>query len=93
MIPVFIGGSTSVASDKLLAIIDWKYFREGDNRAFLASFRERNRIFDITEGGMPKSLVIAADRLYISPISPLALKKRSDRAKKGIYEFNSVEED
>ena len=93
MIPVFIGGTTTVASDKLLAIVDWRYFRKGDNKSFLDAFRERSRVLDITEGGNPKSLVVTADELYISPISPLTLKKRSDRLKKGIYEFNCVEED
>ncbi|MGM9581895.1 MAG: extracellular matrix regulator RemB [Anaerovibrio sp.] len=93
MIPVFIGGTTMIASNRLLAIIDWKYFLEGENKAFLDSFRERNRLFDITDGGTPKSLVITADELYISSISSLTLKKRSDRMKKGIYEFNCVEED
>lgn len=91
MIPVFIGGTTTVASDRLLAIIDWKYFQEGENKAYLAACQ--GRISDITEGGTPKSLVVTADELYISPISPLTLKKRSDKMKKGIYEFNSVEED
>ena len=93
MIPVFIGGTTAVASDKLLAIVDWRYFQEGDNKSFLDAFQERSRVLDITEGGNPKSLVVTADELYISPISPLTLKKRSDRLKKGIYEFNCVEED
>ena len=47
---------------------------------------------DITGGSRPKSLVVTDDLAYISPISPMSLKGRTDRLSKGIYEINCVEE-
>ncbi len=90
--PVFIGGATVVASERLLAIIDWRYFSDGDNKALLDRLQEQKQVFDITDGGSPKSLVITDDELYISPISPLTLKKRNDRLRREICESDCVEE-
>ena len=90
--PVFIGGINAVAGERLLAIIDWRYFSAGDNEAFLDRLREQRMVFDITDGGRPKSLVITDKELYISPISPLTLKKRNDRLRKEICESDCVEE-
>lgn len=90
--PVFIGGTTAVASERLLAIIDWRYFSVGENKVFIDRLREQKMVFDITEGGIPKSLVITDRELYISPISPLTLKKRNDRLRKEICKSDCVEE-
>ncbi|MGM9540767.1 extracellular matrix regulator RemB [Anaerovibrio sp.] len=90
--PVFIGGATAVAGERLLAIIDWRYFAAGDNRELLDRLQGQKRVFDITDGGRPKSLVITDNELYISPISPLTLKKRNDRLRKEICESDCVEE-
>lgn len=89
--PVFIGGITAVASDRVLAIIDFNYFSEGDNKAYLERLQERGAVFDAA-GGSPKSIVVTDNELYISPISPLTLKKRNDRLHKEAYEFDYVEE-
>ncbi len=92
MIPVFIGGNAAVDGKSLVAILDYGYFAEGENREYLERLRQANKILDITGGSIPKSLVVTEDLAYISPISPLSLKGRTDRLSKGIYEINCVEE-
>lgn len=79
MMPVFIGGMTAVAGDRVIAIIDFTYFSQGENRLYLERLQQEQTVLDITGGGSPKSLVITDRELYISPISPLTLKRRNDR--------------
>lgn len=90
--PVFIGGTYLVSGKKILAIIDFTYFEQGDNKKYLEHCMAEEMVADITEGSQPRSLVITEDRLYISPIAPLTLKKRTDRQYQGIEDLNFVEE-
>jgi len=92
LIPVFIGGNATVDGSSLVAILDYSYFASGEKQAYLARLWQANKIMDITGGSRPKSLVVTDDLAYISPISPLSLKGRTDRLSKGIYEINCVEE-
>lgn len=92
MTPVFIGGNAVVDGKSLLAIVDYSYFASGENQEYLARLRQENKIMDITGGSSPRSVVLTDGLAYISPISPMSLKGRTDRLSQGIYEINCVEE-
>lgn len=92
MIPVFIGGNMSIASNTLVGIVDYSYFAQGENKALMEKLAQEKRLVNLAAESSPRALVITTDKAYISAIAPLTLKKRTDRMCKGIYEFNSVEE-
>ena len=92
MIPVFIGGNMSIASNTIVGIVDYSYFAQGENKVLLEKLAQEKRLVNLAAESSPRALVITTDKAYISAIAPLTLKKRTDRMCKGIYEFNSVEE-
>ena len=92
MIPVFIGGNMSIASNTIVGIVDYSYFAQGENKVLLEKLAQEKRLVNLAAESSPRALVITTDKAYISAIAPLTLKKRTDRMGKGIYEFNSVEE-
>lgn len=92
MIPVFIGGNMSIASNTLVGIVDYSYFAQGENKVLMEKLAQEKRLVNLAAESSPRALVITTDKAYISAIAPLTLKKRTDRMGKGIYEFNSVEE-
>ncbi len=92
MIPVFIGGNVAVNSDSLISIVDYSYFVQGENKILLQKLAQDRKLVNLVTEGSPRALVITTDKAYISAISPLTLKKRTQRMCKGIYEFNNVEE-
>lgn len=92
MIPVFIGGNMSIASNTLVGIVDYSYFAQGENKVLLEKLAQEKRLVNLAAESSPRALVITTDKAYISAIAPLTLKKRTDRMGKGIYEFYSVEE-
>lgn len=92
MMPVFIGGEFSVPAERLVAIVDFAYFAKGENKAYLDSLAKGGRLVDITENSKPRAVVITDNEAYLSNIQPLTLKRRTDRLRQGICEFNCVEE-
>ena len=92
MIPVFIGGNMSIASNTLVGIVDYSYFAQGENKVLLEKLAQEKRLVNLAAESSPRALVITTDKAYISAIAPLTLKKRTDRMCKGIYEFNNGEE-
>ena len=92
MIPVFIGGNMSIASNTIVGIVDYSYFAQGENKVLLEKLAQEKRLVNLAAESSPRALVITTDKAYISAIAPLTLKKRTDRMGKGIYEFYSVEE-
>ena len=92
MIPIFIGGTTAIASDILVGIVDYGYFAQGENKALLEKLVKKKRLVNLAAESTPRALVLTTDKAYISAIAPLTLKRRTDRMSRGIYEFNNVEE-
>lgn len=92
MIPIFIGGTTAIASDALVGIVDYGYFDQGENKVLLEKLVKEKRLVNLAAESTPRALVLTTDKAYISAIAPLTLKRRTDRMSKGIYEFNNVEE-
>lgn len=74
---VHIGGDVSVISESISLIINFENILPGqkDITDFIRLEEDRNRLQYLTED-IPRSIIVTADRTYISPISPLVLKKR-----------------
>lgn len=73
-----LGADVVVSVKKVIAILDLRTAGSAaETRDFLALRRREKRVVDISEGD-PKSLVLTAAEVYLSPISSLTLKKRSD---------------
>lgn len=76
MIPVYIGASKIIGSDRIIAVIDYNYFSEGSNREFYAACAEKGKIEDYTDGNEPRSLIITEDKIYLSGSMPGTLKNK-----------------
>lgn len=73
-----LGNGASVRAKDVIAIYDYNLFRRGDNAKFLQKRREQCKVVRTNENRETiKSLVITKDTIYLSVISPLALKRRS----------------
>lgn len=79
-----VGTDVVVSLKKIVAILDLKSCKEGEaTRQFLSLHQSEKRVHDIS-GGDPKSIVVTDQEIYLSPISSLTLKKRSDSALGGV---------
>lgn len=73
-----VGADVVVSIKRVVAILDLRSSGIGEpTRDFLVMARKANQVTDIS-GGAPKSLVLTADHIFLSPISSLTLKKRAD---------------
>lgn len=73
-----VGADVVVSLKKVVAILDLRSSREGEaTRQFLALRQSNQQVSDIS-GGDPKSIVVTDDEVYLSPISSVTLKKRTD---------------
>jgi extracellular matrix regulatory protein B len=76
---LYVGTDVVVSIKQVVAILDARSAREGEaTRQFLSLRQGEKRITDIA-GGSPKSIVVTEERVYLSPISSLTLKKRSEQ--------------
>lgn len=77
-VPVFIhvGGDTIIEQRRLIAILDAQIRDAPATREFLATARRHPGVEDVT-GGEAKSIIVTDRRVYLSPVSPLTLKRRS----------------
>ena len=87
-----LGGEWGAPHRHVLAIVDLHTADSPDTRAFLRRAREQNVLVVVPEGE-PRSAVITVDdagmrRVYLSPISAMALKGRGDSA--GFMERGAV---
>lgn len=72
-----LGSDTVVALKDVVSIGDYRSFRSSVNRDFMQAMRERDAIVDIS-GSVPKSFVVTEEKIYLSAISSLTLKKRAE---------------
>lgn len=72
---IHVGGDTMVERRRLIAILDAHIRDAPATREFLATARRHPGVEDVSEGD-PKSIVITDHRVYLSPISPLTLRRR-----------------
>lgn len=71
-----LGSDTVVALDEVVLINDYKTVRSIANREFLEKVRSQNRIVDVASNS-PKSFVVTKEKVYLSAISSVTLKKRA----------------
>lgn len=71
-----LGSDTVVALDEVILINDYKTYRSATNREFLEKMRNQNKIVDIASNS-PKSFVVTKEKIYLSAISSVTLKKRA----------------
>lgn len=79
-----LGGEAVVPLCDVVAICDHELpaqARASDE--FLKTARDRGQLLDVS-GGQPKSFVITKDRVYLSQISSLTLKKRAENIREAI---------
>jgi regulator of extracellular matrix RemA (YlzA/DUF370 family) len=79
-----LGGEAVVPLCDVVAICDRELpvqARASDE--FLKTARDRGQLLDVS-GGQPKSFVITKDRVYLSQISSLTLKKRAENIREAI---------
>ena len=77
-----LGGVRALATEDIIFIGDCTYFigeanKKADiNREFLMGLRQNGKVVDASEKE-PKSFVVTADKVYLSSISSITLKRRA----------------
>jgi regulator of extracellular matrix RemA (YlzA/DUF370 family) len=71
-----LGRDVVIPASEVVAIFDIDISRKsGTTRQFIRTAEDLGKIIDVSDG-RPKSFVVAEGKVYLSPISPLTLKKR-----------------
>ena len=71
-----LGADVVVPLRDVIAITDFKSGKSGINKEFLSTMQDKKKIIDISEKN-EKSFVIKNEKVYLSAISSLTLKKRA----------------
>lgn len=81
-----LGADVVVSIKKVIAILDLRTAGHApETREFLQLRRGERRVLDISEGDA-KSVVLTDTEIYLSPISSLTLKKRSDHMREELFQ-------
>ncbi len=73
-----LGNDISIRLKDIIAIHDYEIFKSGSNRKCLEKAKQEGcLVLAVGKGQQEKSLVITRECIYVSVISPLALKRRS----------------
>lgn len=76
---IHLGGDIVVSKEEVIAILNTQLLKKAEvNREFMVLAESDGFIIPITEKENAKSLVITSKRIYLSPISSVTLKKRSE---------------
>lgn len=89
-----LGNGVSVRTKDVIAIQDYAVFQDGPGKKLLEKKRQEGKIINTLDLGTKdaeesiKSLILTEDHIYLSVISSLTLKRRSELAfsKKGFSE-------
>ncbi|SDI23859.1 protein of unknown function [Alteribacillus persepolensis] len=85
---IHLGGDTVIRSKDVVAILDQDTHDSSSiTRQFLSSQDDKN-VIEISEE-LTKSVVVTVDRVYLSPISSLTLRRRAQV----VSEFEDYSED
>jgi hypothetical protein len=71
-----LGADMVVPLRDVISITDLKSARSGINKDFIKKMRDEKKVFDVSEND-PKSFIITTNKVYLSAISSLTLKKRA----------------
>lgn len=82
---IHLGGDEVILSKDVVAILNYDSNDETTTEQLLSSYNQEN-VVAIGED-MTKSVVVTVDKIYLSPISSLTLKRRA-QAVEGLDSFN-----
>jgi len=72
-----LGADMVVPLRDVIAITDLKSAKSGMNREFINKMRNEKKVIDVSENDA-KSFIITTNKVYLSAISSLTLKKRAN---------------
>ena len=76
---IHLGGDVVVSKEEVIAIVSTQLMKKTEgNREFMELAENDGFIKPITERTNVKSVIITTKNIYLSPISAVTLKKRSD---------------
>ncbi|MDA3129307.1 extracellular matrix regulator RemB [Aliibacillus thermotolerans] len=89
---IHLGGDEVILSKDVVAILNYDSNDETTTEQLLSSYNQKN-VVEIGED-VTKSVVVTVDKIYLSPISSLTLKRRA-QAVEGFddYSEDALEED
>lgn len=74
-----LGGDVVVPKEDVIAILNAQLTKKNEiNKEFMNYAEEEGFIDHISENNAAKSIIITTKRVYLSPISSVTLKKRSE---------------
>lgn len=89
---IHLGGDVVVSKDEVITILNNQLMKKNEiNKEFMELAEEDGFLSLITERANAKSLIITSKRVYMSPISSMTLKKRSDEPLSNLDSFSSEE--
>lgn len=79
---VHIGGEYTILIDSIIGLVNLETVQASstDMNDFLRQQEEEN-ILEYVSEEIPRSLILTDDRIYVSPLSVMTLKKRIESAK------------
>lgn len=76
---IHLGGDVIVPKEEIVCIMNWSLLSKSDaNREFMQLAEDDEFIKRISDKGREKSFIITTGKIYVSPISSITLKKRSN---------------
>lgn len=76
---IHLGGDVIVPKEEVVCIMNWTLLTKSEaNREFIQLAEDDEFIRRISEKGREKSFIITTDKVYLSPISSITLKKRAE---------------
>ncbi|WP_418791250.1 extracellular matrix regulator RemB [Phosphitispora sp. TUW77] len=88
---IHLGENTVVPKKEVIAILNAQLMNKSDiNKEFMKLAEEDGFTSNITDKAVLKSFIITTNKIFLSPISPATLKKRSIKKEKNkIYSKTS----
>ncbi len=71
-----LGGDAAVAEKDIISIHDYAIFQLEENRDFFQRLEQSGRLQRLSDK-KPKALVVTVDKVYLSAISSITLKRRA----------------
>ena len=71
-----LGGDAAVAEKDIISIHDYAIFQLEENRDFFQRLEQFGRLQRLSDK-KPKALVVTVDKVYLSAISSITLKRRA----------------
>ncbi len=89
---IHLGGDIVVSKDEVIAILNTQLMKRTEvNREFMELAENEGFITPISDRTNAKSVIITSKKVYLSPISSVTLKKRSDDLLDNVDSINGEE--